>query len=102
VVVLAALIATLLLAVMLRRRRAFVPSLLAFGCLAATQVIFWSLTYPVNRATVNWTMFPPNWAELRAQWEYSHAAAAALNLIALISTILAALGREDGRRLGAG
>jgi hypothetical protein len=36
-------------------------------------------------------MLLANWLELRRQWEYSHAASAALNLLALISLILSVL-----------
>jgi hypothetical protein len=34
---------------------------------------------------------PENWRALRTQWEYSHAASAVLNLIALTALILAVL-----------
>jgi hypothetical protein len=54
-------------------------------------------TQPVNRATRNWTVLPPeNWQQLRRQWEYSHAASAVLNLIALFALLYAAAGREAG------
>jgi hypothetical protein len=98
IVVFAAILSTLSLAISLRAQpRALAPSLIALGCLVGTQVVFWSLTYPVNRATVNWTVFPTNWSDLRAQWEYSHALAAVLNLIAFLSTVGAVLRqtRED-------
>ncbi len=48
-------------------------------------------TFPVNRATVNWTRLPENWGSLRRRREYSHAASAGLNLIALISLIASVL-----------
>jgi hypothetical protein len=92
IIVFAAILSTLLLAIALRHHAgAFVPALVALICLIGTQVIFWSLTFPVNQATVNWTVFPANWSGLRMQWEYSHAAAAGLNLIAFVSTICAVL-----------
>ena len=77
-----------------KRRRAFVPAALAFACLAGTQVVFWSFTYPTNRLTENWTMLPGNWEALRTQWEYSHAASALLNIAALVLLILSVLARE--------
>jgi len=41
-------------------------------------------------------MLPPNWAELRAQWEYSHAVSAELNLVPLVPFILSVLGSPKG------
>jgi len=66
-------------------------SVLAFVCIAATQLVFWTFTYPVNKATGNWTSAPEQWETLRSRWEYSHAASAALNLVAFVATILATL-----------
>ena len=87
-----ALAATLVLTFMSRgNSKQFTLSLLAFLCLVVTQVIFWLFTFPVNQATVNWTIAPDNWLELRHQWEYSHAAAGLFNLLALVSVILSVL-----------
>jgi hypothetical protein len=91
VVVLLALLSTLLLAVSLRGQPGFVAALIGFAAIAATQVVFWSATYPVNVATHNWTILPARWQELRVRWEYSHAASAVLNLTALFATISAVL-----------
>lgn len=67
-------------------------SIVAFLCIAATQVVFWTFTFPVNRATRNWTEAPSGWEALRRKWEYSHAASAVLNLVAFIAAVLASLG----------
>lgn len=92
IVVFGALISTLGLAVVLRgERRPALWALLAFLCIAGTQGIFWSFTYPANQATVNWTEIPAGWELLRTQWEYSHAASAGLNLIALLALVLSVL-----------
>jgi hypothetical protein len=89
IVVVGALLSTLALTIMLRNRgRAFALTLVAFLCIAGTQVVFWTFTFPVNRQTMNWSVMPENWAALRAQWEYSHAAAAVLNCIALVALII--------------
>ena len=72
-----------------REGRAFGLALAAFLCIAATQAVFWTFTFPTNRVTSNWTMLPENWTALRMQWEYSHADSAILNFAAL--TLLAAL-----------
>lgn len=95
IVVFGALLSALALAVMVRgRRKAFSLALTAFLCIAGTQVLFWAFTFPANQATGNWTMLPENWMALRTQWEYSHAASAVLNLIALVALILSVLVRD--------
>jgi hypothetical protein len=92
IVVAGALVSTLILTILTRReRRPFVFSLLAFLCIVGTQVVFWTYTYPANQVTNNWTMLPENWAALRRQWEYSHAAGAGLNLVAFSALALSVL-----------
>jgi hypothetical protein len=71
----------------------FWAAVAALGCLIAAQVVFWTFTYPANVATENWTAIPANWEELRSRWEYSHAAGAALQLLAMGSLIFAVLAR---------
>ena len=66
-------------------------SLVAFVCIAATQLVFWTFTYPVNKATDNWSAAPQHWESLRRRWEFSHAASALLNLLAFAAAILASL-----------
>ena len=95
VVVFGALLSTLMLAVMVRkRRREFALTLLAFLCILGTQIVFWAFTFPANRETANWTVQPEHWAALRAQWEYSHAASAVLNLVAFAALALSVIRRE--------
>jgi hypothetical protein len=92
IAVVAALASTLVLAVMVRHeRRMLAGALIAFSCLAGTQIIFWVFTYPVNQATVNWTVAPDNWQEMRARWEYSHAVAACLDFAALVALVWSSL-----------
>jgi hypothetical protein len=92
-VVLLALLATGVLAAQMRDAgsSAVTASVIAFVCVAATQVVFWVFTFPVNRATRNWTSAPADWAKLRRQWEYSHATSAVLNLVAFGAVLLAVL-----------
>jgi hypothetical protein len=98
VVIYAALFLTFGLAVVSRRSRAaFRWAVVAFVALAAAQGVFWTWTYPANRATDNWSTLPENWEQLRARWEYSHAAGAGLNLVAMVAVILAALPPAEGR-----
>jgi hypothetical protein len=87
-----AMLSTLALSLVLRKHAtAFRWALLTFLAIAATQVVFWIWTYPVNVQTENWTTLPAHWTALRARWEYSHAAGAALNLTALATLVLAVL-----------
>lgn len=87
-VVVAAAAATLWVAVTSRNEpRVFGGALLAFVCVAATLVIFAIVTYPVNQATNNWSMTPDNWEDLRRRWEYSHATAAAFDLVAFVALV---------------
>lgn len=89
VVVVAAFASTLMLTIMLRIREGpLALALVAFLCIAGTQVVFWIYTLSANQETNNWTVLPENWRALRAQWESSHAASAAMNLAALTALIL--------------
>jgi hypothetical protein len=91
-VVIPALLSTLALAALVRRRPGeFGPALTAFLCILGTQVVFWTFTFPANEQTANWTILPDNWAALRRQWEYSHAVSAILDLAALIGAIISVL-----------
>ena len=65
----------------------------ALVCVAATQAVFWMFTFPVNRATQNWTEAPAHWEALRHKWEYSHATSAVLNLVAFGAAVLSVLWR---------
>jgi hypothetical protein len=95
-VVAGALFSNLILTIMVHSKsKAFVLTLIAFLCIVGTQVVFWTFTYPANQATSNWTMLPENWLQLRAQWEYSHAASAVLNFAALVTLILSMLVSDE-------
>jgi hypothetical protein len=90
--VVAALLSTVALTVSLYGQpKAFAAALVACLCIAGTQAVFWTLTFPVNRATKNWNALPENWTQLRQRWEYSHAASAVLNLIAFVAVVLSVL-----------
>jgi hypothetical protein len=90
IVVIGALIATLVLVVSVEGA-AFLPALIGFLAIVATQVVFWVFTYPVNRLTRNWTRVPDDWQALRDRWEISHAVSAALNFIAVVSVTVAVI-----------
>ena len=77
------------------QRLPFKLALAATLILAATLAVFFAWTYPANQATQNWTVAPPNWADLRTQWEYSHAANAVMTFAALCCAVLAQLTARD-------
>jgi len=93
IVVVVALVSTAMLAASENgASKSFVAALVAFMCLVGTQVVFWVFTFPVNRATGNWTKLPSGWIRMRRRWEFSHAASAVLNLVAFVAAVLAGLG----------
>jgi hypothetical protein len=75
-------------------RAAFLMSGTAALCLAATQVVFWMFTYPINVATDNWTVAPETFEAARRQWEYSHAVNAVLTFVAFVAIILSVLSHK--------
>jgi hypothetical protein len=97
IVVVGALLATLALLMVERWQGERIgPTLLALVCIVGTQIVFWIYTYPVNVQTQNWTTLPDNWIALRAQWEYSHAVGAVLNLLALVALLIQVNLRKGG------
>ena len=95
VTIVAALLLTLLHTFMVRRdRTAFLLSLVAFLCLAATQGIFWTFTYPMNVASNHWTVTPADFEAARRQWEYSHAVNAVLTFVALVTITASVVARK--------
>ena len=91
-----ALFANLAVAILVRRQKVPFRFAAAAAILIATMLaVFFVWTYPTNQATANWTVIPANWAELRAQWEYSHAASAILTFAALCCSVLAQLTTRD-------
>lgn len=66
---------------------------IALGGWIGAQAIFWVWTFPANQRTENWTARPEDWESLRLQWEYSHLAGAALQLLAMMALVVAMLRR---------
>ena len=73
----------------------FRAMLVASVAVALALVVFFACTFPANQATHNWTILPDGWEKLRVRWEYSHVAGAALNAIAVVAELVAALGWRD-------
>jgi hypothetical protein len=90
IAVIAALVSTILL-LWTSRAEQYPFALIAVISVAATQVIFWVFTFPVNKRTRNWTETPGDWEVLRRRWEYSHATSAAFNLLAFVCAAWAAV-----------
>ena len=70
---------------------AFYFSFLGFVCITLSLVVFYAMTFPVNKKTRNWTVSPQEWESLRRRWEYSHALNAFLYFLALASLALSSL-----------
>jgi hypothetical protein len=77
-----------------QERRVMWSALVAVGGVIAAQVVFWTLTFPANAATHNWTVQPTNWETWRRQWEYSHLAGAICQTFAMAALIIAVLSRD--------
>jgi hypothetical protein len=92
IVIYGALLTTAVHAGLVRNQRTpFLLSLVAFLCIVATQVIFWTYTYPANAVTNNWTAAPADLETIRRQWEYSHAVNAILTFIAFCALAISIL-----------
>ena len=92
VVLIPAMLLNIAVAVLLWSERAgFALAAAACVCMIATLAIFFAFTYPANVATQNWTVSPPDWMQLRRQWEYSHAANAGLIFVSFCFLTLASL-----------
>jgi hypothetical protein len=65
-------------------------------CLIAAQFVFWTWTFPANKATDFWTSIPENWRALRHNWEYSHLAGAVFQFIGAGALMVAALSSKPG------
>jgi hypothetical protein len=99
VVIFPAILSTAAHVVVLRlQRQPYALVAFGFACLLVGQAIFWAFTFPANQETANWTVLPPDWTQLRAQWEYSHAAGALFNLTAFVALLWAAMYRGNSKR----
>ncbi|RJQ81463.1 MAG: DUF1772 domain-containing protein [Desulfobacteraceae bacterium] len=86
-----AVVTTVLLTFMVRRRRpAFHWTFMAAFCMVAAHAAFWILIAPVNAAMLPLTpeTVPADWMRLRDQWEYTHAARAVVQIVALGALVL--------------
>jgi hypothetical protein len=89
-----AVVTAVLLAFLVRQRRsAFGWTLLGALCLVAAHVAWWVWVAPVNATMAPLTpeTLPADWMGLRDQWEYTHAARAVLQIIALGALVFSIL-----------
>jgi hypothetical protein len=89
-----ALVTTNGLAVYVRHRQpVFGWTLLAAVFLIATHAAFWLLVQPVNATMGPLTSatLPADWMQLRGQWEYTHAARALMQIVALGALVVSVL-----------
>ena len=90
--VVGALLSTAALTLLERGKGAsFYFALAATLCVALSLIVFFSVTFPANKATQNWTVLPEGWEMLRRQWEYSHATGALLYFVALAMLALSVI-----------
>ena len=91
-VMFAALLADGLLAVTAEKWSAsFWFAVVAAASLLISLAIFFSWTYPANVATANWTEIPTEWQRLRTNWEYAHAASAAVTFLGFCAVTLSVM-----------
>ena len=88
-------VTTAMVLAFLVRKRSFVFkwTLLGALCLIAANVAWWIWVFPVNSAMSALTpeTLPADWTSLRDQWEYTHAARAVLQIIALGAIVFSVL-----------
>lgn len=105
VIELAAPLAVIVLAILVRKRRSALQWTLVATVfmLLAFPIIFFAFTEPVNSVIRSATpaSIPSNWEQLRHQWEYSHLARFFCHLAALSALALSVLVETPARYLPA-
>jgi hypothetical protein len=89
-----AVVTAVVLSFLVRRRRpAFGWTLTGAICLIAAHAAWWIWVAPVNATMAPLTpeTLPADWTRLRDQWEYTHAARAVLQIIALGALVFSVL-----------
>jgi hypothetical protein len=82
------------------RGPAFGYSVFAAICLVVAHAAWWAGVAPVNAAMAQFTAhtLPPEWTQLRVQWEYTHALRAVLQVAALAALLFSVLAETRRRR----
>lgn len=96
-----AVLCALVLTILVRRRRpALGWTLFATVCLVGAHATWWAAVAPVNAQVAQFTAhtLPPEWTQLRLQWEYTHALRAVLQIAALAALLFSVLAETPRRR----
>jgi hypothetical protein len=72
-----------------RNAAAFAWSIVAVSGLAAAQIVFWSIAFPVSALTSGWTAVPDDFEAARQHWEYAIATVGVLSFGALLAVVRA-------------
>jgi len=90
---LGAIVASIVLTVMMRRRAGFWLALAGTACLLGGILVYFAEVEPANAALRTMAIAAPaqDWELWRARWEYGHAAHFALDLLAFCALLGAAL-----------
>jgi hypothetical protein len=99
----AAVVASGILAVLVRQRgRVFPPALAGFGFILTAHLMWWLIVFPVNEQLSAWyPVLPANFKRLREIWEYANAVRAVLQiagLAAIVHSVLLELPAEPSRK----
>ena len=94
----AAVAAAIVLAFLVRGRRAFVPAATGALCLIAALLIWVAVVSPVNAAwqAASPAALPEGFESLRMRWEWGHAARAALLVPGFVALVVAVLADMSG------
>jgi hypothetical protein len=89
----AAILSSVALAFLVRRRRSFVPALVGAVALVAALLVWAAVVSPVNPhwAAAGPGTVPSDFTALRTRWEWGHAAHAALLFLAFLALVVSVL-----------
>ena len=81
-----------------RRRRAFLLSAVGAVCMVTAHIIWWLWVNPANVAMAEMSLNSPlpNWTHFRNQWEYTHFARFLLQLASLSALLISVLVETPG------
>jgi len=81
-----------------RRRAAFRWTLAAALLVVSAHVLWWWYVNPANQQIAQWTpeTLPADWKAWRAQWEYTHAARAILQIVGFAALVISVLLETPG------
>ncbi|MGE0821230.1 MAG: hypothetical protein AB7G75_10315 [Candidatus Binatia bacterium] len=87
------LTAVILVVLVRHRPAAFRWTLAGAGLLVTAHILWWLFVFPVNTEIATWTIesVPANWEQWRAQWEYTHAIRAILQILGVAALLWSAL-----------